>query len=59
MRDDVITWGVGQLPGELVRLDLYRAIATVLRLAGVMRGYLGGIVTPVRDGHYRPRSSSS
>lgn len=59
IRDDVWTWGVGQLPGELRRRDFYRALGTTLRLAGVLRGFLTAIVVPVRDGHFRASSSSS
>lgn len=59
MRDDLWTWGLGRLPEELMRADFYRALGTILRLAGVARGFVTAIVTPVRDGHFRASSSSS
>lgn len=59
MRDDLWTWGVAQLPGEMVRGDGYRALGTVLRLLGVARGFVTAIVVPVDDGHFRRSSSSS
>jgi GT2 family glycosyltransferase len=59
LRDDVWTWGFARLPDELMHADIYRALGTVLRLAGVLRGFSTAIVTPVRDGHFRASSSSS
>jgi hypothetical protein len=58
-RDDLWSWGVAQLPGELRRRDWYRALGTCLRLLGVLRGFTMAIALPVRDGHFRPRNSSS
>ncbi|MBV9484417.1 MAG: hypothetical protein JO246_00005, partial [Frankiaceae bacterium] len=58
-REDVVTWGVGQLPGEVARLDGYRALGTALRLGGIIRGFVTAIAVPVRHGHFTRRSSSS
>jgi GT2 family glycosyltransferase len=59
LRDDLWTWGVARLPGELLHADFYRALGTLLRLAGVARGFLTAIGTPVRNGHFRDSSNSS
>jgi glycosyltransferase involved in cell wall biosynthesis len=53
--DDGWTWGLAQLPAELARRDWYRALGTLLRLAGMARGFVAGGLTPVRDGHFRLR----
>jgi glycosyltransferase involved in cell wall biosynthesis len=58
-RDDLWTWGVARLPGEVVRGDVFRAVGTLLRLAGVARGFATAIATPVVDGHFRASSNSS
>jgi len=58
-RDDVWTWGFAQLPGEIARRDRYRALATLLRLLGIARGFAAAVVTPLRDGQFRPRRSST
>jgi glycosyltransferase involved in cell wall biosynthesis len=55
--DDVWTWGLAQLPGEVMRRDVYRALGTVLRLAGMARGFATASVTPIRDGQFRARRS--
>jgi glycosyltransferase involved in cell wall biosynthesis len=55
--DDVVTWGWRQLPRELVRRDGYRALGTLLRLAGIARGFFAAIMTPVDDGRYANNSS--
>jgi glycosyltransferase involved in cell wall biosynthesis len=57
--DDVWTWGIGQLPGELARRDGYRAIGTLLRLAGMARGAIAASVTPLERGHFRSRRGRS
>jgi glycosyltransferase involved in cell wall biosynthesis len=51
--DTVLTWGIGQLPGELVRGDGYRALGTVLRLLGVARGFAAASLTRLDAGHFR------
>jgi glycosyltransferase involved in cell wall biosynthesis len=58
-REDVVTWGIAQLPGEVARLDGYRALATGLRLAGVFRGFVAAINVPIHDGHFGRASNSS
>jgi glycosyltransferase involved in cell wall biosynthesis len=57
-RDDLCTWGVAQLPGELARRDWYRAIGTVFRLAGMVRGFLAAAVTQVRNGQFQTSRES-
>jgi glycosyltransferase involved in cell wall biosynthesis len=52
-RDDVVTWGIGQLPREILRRDGYRALGTVLRLIGIVRGFAAAILTPLDAGHFR------
>ena len=48
-------WGISQLPGPLRRRDRLIVAMTLARLAGVAVGFVTGMLTPVRDGHYAPR----
>jgi glycosyltransferase involved in cell wall biosynthesis len=58
-REDVWRWGLMLVPGELARRDWFRALGTILRVLGAIRGFAVGAVVPVRDGHFRPRRSRS
>jgi glycosyltransferase involved in cell wall biosynthesis len=55
-REDVWRWGLMVLPSELRRRDWFRAMGSVLRVLGVVRGFLRASFVPVSDGHFRPRS---
>lgn len=48
-------WGLTQLPPHLRRRDRFMTATTSARLVGVLVGLVLGLLTPVRDGHYRPR----
>jgi len=48
-------WGVRQLPPHVRARDALMVSTTVARLAGVLVGLTRGLLTPVRDGHFRLR----
>lgn len=52
---DVWKWGIVPIPGELVHRDWFRSLGSLLRIAGMLRGFVVGLTIPVRDGHFRPR----
>jgi glycosyltransferase involved in cell wall biosynthesis len=55
--EDVWRWGLMVLPSELRRRDWFRAMGTVLRVLGVVRGFLRASFVGVSNGHFRPRAS--
>jgi glycosyltransferase involved in cell wall biosynthesis len=57
--DDLWRWGLASVGRELFKRDWLRAAGSVLRFLGMVRGFAGAILVPVRDGHYRSRRSSS
>jgi hypothetical protein len=57
--DDLWRWGLASVGRELVKRDWLRAAGSVLRSLGMVRGFVAGIVVPVKDGHYRLRRTSS
>lgn len=59
IRADFWRWGVALLPRELGRRDWFRALGTLARLAGMLRGLVVGFSTPVRDGHFQPRRDAA
>jgi glycosyltransferase involved in cell wall biosynthesis len=61
LREYLWVWGLSQLWFHLRRRDRFLVAVTAARLAGIAVGFVGGLVTPVREGHFRgrPRSSSS
>ena len=52
-------WGLSQLPRHLRTRDVLMVATTLSRLAGVVVGLTRGLLTPVRDGHLRPRRAIS
>ena len=52
-------WGLTQLWASARRRDVLLTATTAARLAGVTLGFVLGVLTPVRDGRYRGRASSS
>src|SRR4051812_49279610 len=46
-------WGLRQLPRHLRAYDVLMVATTLARLAGVFVGLTRGLLTPVRDGHFR------
>jgi glycosyltransferase involved in cell wall biosynthesis len=50
--DDLWRWGVRAIVVELAKRDPIRAAGSVFRLAGMLRGLLGGFTVAVRDGHF-------
>jgi glycosyltransferase involved in cell wall biosynthesis len=54
LRSDLWRWGVASVPRELAARDWYRALGTVMRLLGVLRGAAAASRLRVEDGHLRP-----
>jgi glycosyltransferase involved in cell wall biosynthesis len=59
VRADLWRWGLALVPRELARRDWFRALGTLTRVAGMVRGLVLGFSVPVRDGHFRPRGAAS
>jgi glycosyltransferase involved in cell wall biosynthesis len=57
--DDLWRWGLVTVVVELAKRDPIRASGSLLRLLGMLRGLLTGMLVPVSDGHFRPRRASS
>lgn len=57
--DDVWRWGLASIARELVKRDWLRAAGSLLRLLGMVRGFLSGLTVPVENNHFRLRRSSS
>jgi len=53
---DVWRWGVMLVPRELAKRDWFRAFGSLLRVLGVVRGFVVASFTPVRDGHFAVRT---
>jgi glycosyltransferase involved in cell wall biosynthesis len=51
--EDVWRWGLMLVPAELVKRDWFRALGSLLRVLGVIRGFVVASFTPVQDGHFR------
>jgi glycosyltransferase involved in cell wall biosynthesis len=51
--DDVWRWGLASVGRELANRDWLRAAGSILRVLGMVRGWLTGCLAPVRDGHFR------
>lgn len=51
--EDVWRWGLMLVPGELAKRDWFRALGSVLRVIGVVRGFVTASFVPVEDGHFR------
>lgn len=56
--DDVWRWGVRSLVGELWRRDWPRAAGSLLRVLGMLRGFVAAARVPLRAGHFAASSSS-
>jgi len=56
--DDQWRWGVVTIVVELWKRDPIRAAGSVMRVLGMLRGFAGAILVPVRDGHFRLSNSS-
>jgi glycosyltransferase involved in cell wall biosynthesis len=56
--DDQWRWGIYSILVELLKRDPIRAAGSVMRVLGMLRGFAGAIMVPVRDGHFRLRNSS-
>lgn len=52
-------WGLTQLWANARKRDVFLTAVTTARLGGIALGFVMGVVTPVRDGRYRGRASSS
>lgn len=50
--DDLWLWGIKAVVVELAKRDPIRALGSLLRLAGMLRGLFAGLTVPVRDGHF-------
>jgi glycosyltransferase involved in cell wall biosynthesis len=59
VHEDAWRWGLMLVPGELAKRDWFRALGTVLRVLGVIRGFVAASVVPVEDGHFRRRRARS
>jgi glycosyltransferase involved in cell wall biosynthesis len=57
--DDQWRWGIRSIVVELIKRDPIRAAGSMMRLLGMLRGFVSAILVPVRDGHFRRSSSSS
>jgi glycosyltransferase involved in cell wall biosynthesis len=57
--DDQWRWGIVTIVVELAKRDFIRAAGSVMRVLGMLRGFAGAILVPVRDGHFRRASKSS
>jgi GT2 family glycosyltransferase len=53
------TWGLAQLWVHARKRDRFLTAVTLARLGGIAVGLAGGLVTPVRDGHFHQRRVSS
>jgi glycosyltransferase involved in cell wall biosynthesis len=52
-------WGLTQLARHAVARDKFLFAATAARLGGIVVGFVTGVLTPVRRGHYRGRRAAS
>jgi glycosyltransferase involved in cell wall biosynthesis len=52
-------WGFVQLAKHAVARDKFLFAATAARLGGIVVGFVAGVCTPVRRGHYRARAAAS
>lgn len=50
--DDLWRWGIKAVVVELAKRDPIRALGSLLRLAGMLRGLVAGLTVPVRNGHF-------
>jgi glycosyltransferase involved in cell wall biosynthesis len=57
--DDLWRWGLRSVAHELRARDWLRAAGSILRVAGMLRGLVGGALVRVADGHYRGRAAST
>jgi hypothetical protein len=57
--DDQWRWGIRSILVELLKRDPIRAAGSLMRLLGMIRGFVGALLVPVRDGHFRRAISSS
>jgi glycosyltransferase involved in cell wall biosynthesis len=53
--DDLWRWGFASVGRELAKRDWLRAAGSVLRVVGMLRGFVAAGFVPVRDGHFRAR----
>jgi glycosyltransferase involved in cell wall biosynthesis len=58
-REYLWAWGLTQLWVHVRKRDRFLTAVTAARLAGIAVGFAAGLVTPLRDGHFRDRRSSN